>query len=346
MKNQQRSLTSLLLAIFLLASPNLLTGQSSQVPNLVNYQGFVTDNDGNPLANTTPENKTVEFRLYESANGGDELWGETQVVTVFKGNFSVLLGNGLEIDSETPSGGEALANAFNGDSRYLGVTLQGESEFSPRQRIVSTAFAFRSKVAESVESSTIGSLEIEDGSISVEDLVAEVRKQLMPAGTVVAWAGLPADRTIDSNAYKGVPDGWLICDGRTVSKTDYPGLFATIGYIHGGSGNNFQLPDFRGYFLRGQDSGSVDPNRTTRTKASVFATTNGLNEGSSQADQNAEHRHQNQSWKNYTVVTGGAIIGKTTRSMSLNTGSRNTTYSGGDEARPTNKYVWYIIKAD
>lgn len=346
MNTLQSNLRYLCSILALLALANSLSAQTTSVPNLVNYQGFVTDNDGNPIANTTPENKTVEFRIYEGANGGDALWGESQVVTIFKGNFSVLLGNGLEIDSDTPSGGETLAAVFNDDDRYLGVKIQGESEFSPRQRLVTTAFAFRSKVAETVENSAIGSLQIEDNSISMEDLVAEVRRQLMPSGTVVAWAGLPNDRVIDSNQYKGVPEGWLLCDGRSLSKAEYPELFASIGYIHGGSGSNFNLPDFRGYFLRGQAVNDTDPDRTVRAKASVFATDNGLNEGSSQTDQNDAHNHQNQSWKNYTVVTDGAIIGKKTRTMSYNTGSRNTTTSGGKEARPKNKYVWYIIKSN
>jgi len=38
------------------------------------------------------------------------------------------------------------------------------------------------------------------------------------------------------------PDGFLICDGSSYLATDYPELFAQIGYYFGGSGANFNVP--------------------------------------------------------------------------------------------------------
>ena len=54
------------------------------------------------------------------------------------------------------------------------------------------------------------------------------------------------------------PDGWLICDGSAVSRTDYARLFAAIGTTYGeGDGNStFNLPDFIGR-LPVYDSGSA-----------------------------------------------------------------------------------------
>jgi microcystin-dependent protein len=40
--------------------------------------------------------------------------------------------------------------------------------------------------------------------------------------------------------------GWLACDGRSLSVSDYNLLFQTVGYEFGGSGNQFTLPDMRG----------------------------------------------------------------------------------------------------
>ena len=42
-------------------------------------------------------------------------------------------------------------------------------------------------------------------------------------------------------------DGWLLCDGRTLHKKDYPRLFAAIGNTYGGDdgGETFRLPDPR-----------------------------------------------------------------------------------------------------
>lgn len=36
--------------------------------------------------------------------------------------------------------------------------------------------------------------------------------------------------------------GWLLCDGRLLSRTDFTFLFNVIGYQFGGSGNQFALP--------------------------------------------------------------------------------------------------------
>ncbi len=60
------------------------------------------------------------------------------------------------------------------------------------------------------------------------------------------------------------PAGWLKCNGATVSRTVYADLFAVIGTAFGaGDGSTtFNLPDFRGNFMRGwADGGSVDSGR-------------------------------------------------------------------------------------
>lgn len=59
-----------------------------------------------------------------------------------------------------------------------------------------------------------------------------------------------------------IPFGWMECDGRTLNKNIYTNLFNIIGYTYGGSGNNFNIPDLRGEFIRGWDNGrGVDKNR-------------------------------------------------------------------------------------
>ena len=71
---------------------------------------------------------------------------------------------------------------------------------------------------------------------------AAVSEAKVPAGCVMAFAGGGT-----------APSGWFICDGHEVSRTAYPALFAAIGVTYGsGDGSTtFNLPDFRGRFLRG-----------------------------------------------------------------------------------------------
>lgn len=73
-------------------------------------------------------------------------------------------------------------------------------------------------------------------------------------------------------AITSAPSGWLKCNGTEISRTTYSNLFSIIGTIYG-SGNNtttFNLPDFRGYFLRGLDDGKgIDTGRTLNNTAQI-----------------------------------------------------------------------------
>lgn len=65
-------------------------------------------------------------------------------------------------------------------------------------------------------------------------------------------------------AGNSIPNGYLECNGATVSRTTYATLFAAIGSTYGpGDGaTTFALPDLRGEFLRGADRGrGVDSGR-------------------------------------------------------------------------------------
>jgi len=67
-----------------------------------------------------------------------------------------------------------------------------------------------------------------------------------PPGTVVSFAGNTA------------PDGWLLCNGSAINRTEYSALFAAIGTVHGvGDGSTtFNLPNTQGLVPRGVGSQS------------------------------------------------------------------------------------------
>ena len=61
-------------------------------------------------------------------------------------------------------------------------------------------------------------------------------------------------------ATQKIPDGFLPCDGRELSKIGYSELYAMIGDTWGETTSTFFLPDLRGQFVRGWDDGDgVDP---------------------------------------------------------------------------------------
>ncbi|MEN8785431.1 MAG: tail fiber domain-containing protein [Akkermansiaceae bacterium] len=163
---------------FLAFQLSLSYGQTSAVPGTISYQGRVYNPDGTLLGAGTPVNRTVIFRIWDSPSATTQanlLYSESQTVTISEGEFSVLVGNGIANTTQTYSYSETgkhssaspavfLANVFNGATRYLSVTVAdatnisvSDSEISPRQQIVSSAFAFRSKFAEVLGTSASGS---------------------------------------------------------------------------------------------------------------------------------------------------------------------------------------------
>jgi len=88
------------------------------------------------------------------------------------------------------------------------------------------------------------------------------------------------------------PTGYLECDGSAISRTTYASLFALIGVMYGsGDGSTtFNLPDYRGRFLRGVDNGSGrDPNAASRLNRGDGTT--GDNVGTLQDDIALSHQH-------------------------------------------------------
>lgn len=75
-----------------------------------------------------------------------------------------------------------------------------------------------------------------------------------------AWA-MPVGGII-LTAFDNNHGNFKICNGQLLDKNQYPVLFSRIGYMYGGSGNKFALPDMRGLVARGCDHGrNFDPGR-------------------------------------------------------------------------------------
>lgn len=176
--------------------------QSAVVPALLSYQGRVTDSAGNLVGASTPVNRAVKFQLYTASSGGTAIWAETQTVTISGGEFSVLVGNGTGISGLTgpsapaPTPYKTLKDVLNSATTsafYLGVTVDDgnsatvDAEISPRQQLVSGAFALRAAVAESVASSAVTTAMVADSSITTGKIAdANVTSAKIADGTVAA----------------------------------------------------------------------------------------------------------------------------------------------------------------
>jgi microcystin-dependent protein len=160
---------------------------------------------------------------------------------------------------------------------------------------------------------------------------------IVPIGSIMPFAGPKSN----------IPNGWLLCDGSAVSITEYASLYAVIADIYGpgdDSSTTFNLPDYRGMFLRGTDDGAnQDPDAALRTgqvnSNGAYGTASGDTVGSRQADEFANHSHS------YQVST---YVGKGNGSWDgsyWDNGAATTGEDGGNETRPKNVYVNYLIRA-
>ena len=133
----------------------------------------------------------------------------------------------------------------------------------------------------------------------------------IPVGAIVKWSG----------AADSVPDGWLKCEGQSVSRTEHAALFAKIGTTFGGSGTTFKLPDYRRRVSIGaggsRPTGSAGP-------GTGIGNTGGRETASITVGQMARHSHG----LNLSLASAGAHthkVGETWRrdnNDSLNDGQR------------------------
>ena len=148
----KRMKTKLILATAIGLALNHLNAQG--VPNLVNYQGKVTDNAGVGIGTGTAVNRQIIFRIFDAPTGGNRLWSEQQTVTLSDGEFSVLLGQGVDAvySTLTESPRPALDTVFGGSgARYIEIVVDGgdnnldagDTAITPRQRFTASAYAFR-----------------------------------------------------------------------------------------------------------------------------------------------------------------------------------------------------------
>jgi microcystin-dependent protein len=153
-RGKMAALLALLLGLFAGHSP-ALQAQSGFPPSLMSYQGFLVDANGNALAPANPQNFSVVFRIYGASSGGTALWTEAQTVTIDKGNFSVVLGEGGTEGSEVRPDLATVFNSNKASDLYLGITVKGvsNSEILPRLRLLTSPYAFLARTANSLAGS-------------------------------------------------------------------------------------------------------------------------------------------------------------------------------------------------
>ena len=153
--------------------------------------------------------------------------------------------------------------------------------------------------------------------------------------------------------------GYLYCDGRTISRADYAALFNIIGTRFGaGDGTTtFQIPDWRGTFMRGWDDGrGLDSGRVfgAQQDSQNKKHTHPFSATTSQAGEHSHgftirgHQYSDQGGGRPTL--GGANLNLSWSSTTDPSGSHTHSVSGttgeegGNDARPINNTVFVMVK--
>jgi len=108
----------------------------ADVPQRINYQGYLTDSAGNPVDG----NVNVTFSIYDVATGGIVLWSENQSVQVINGLLRTQLGKNTSLPS----------NLFDSANRYLEIKVGAET-LSPRQQLISVPFGIKAAKADNAD---------------------------------------------------------------------------------------------------------------------------------------------------------------------------------------------------
>lgn len=196
-----KRISTLLATLCLMQSGHAQT-ITTAVPGLISYQGRALNSAGTVMGSGTPVNRTVTFRIWDHASNSltaNLIYSEQQVVTIAEGEFSVLVGAG-SVTAGTPLGYSETGkgpptvrindlSVFAGVNRFLGVTIDDgtvavDNEVSPRQQIVSSAYALRAKYAEQLGSNGGTALTaLDSGNVGIGNTSPPSRFTVTAAGT-------------------------------------------------------------------------------------------------------------------------------------------------------------------
>ncbi len=116
-------------AVVLLALLALETAIGEQINPVLNYQGYLIDQQGYPYPDG---DHNITFAIYDAEVDGNLLWSETQQLNTQRGLLYAYLGSVEPL----PEGMFATAPL------YLGITYEADPEFVPRHQLAASVYAF------------------------------------------------------------------------------------------------------------------------------------------------------------------------------------------------------------
>lgn len=335
-----------------------------QAPQYINYQAIARNNGA--ILNLA--SITVQFKIHDGSATGPVIYTEqSSDSTNVYGLFTNQIGAGTQIGSNSFS-----SINWSSGPKFLEVDMDPNGGLHlpslGTTQLISVPYALYANKADTANYASSAPIQPTAVNISGNQLtvngVPVTLPDFTPVGTISAFGGTVA------------PAGWLLCNGASYPDTGrYANLWSVISSNFGGGSGSFNVPDFRGRFLRGVDStGTNDPDAGSRTHMNAGGQT-GANVGSVESDQVGTHNHTqnahshgisdpghtheelvpyyaNGGTSNTFSAThglgGNSDAGVATQSNTTGIQINNATATNnpyvGSETRPKNAYVNYIIK--
>ena len=237
------------LALLLTFAAPEAKGADSKPPQKMAFQGFLTDGNGNARGQSAPVNIEVTFRLYKTSTAlpAAAVWAEKQTVTVDKGHFSVVLGEGVLV-SGTANFPAHFTGGDTDSGRYLGLQVTGESEISPRIQFFTAPYAFHSRYATELLG-TGGSTVLKAGVDKVGINLSGAPSTALDVGGTATMTGLEVNGGSLFNGPVSIVGGNFLEFGSGLTKEGSAGKFGysiftpgTLDIVGAGTtGNNRKL---------------------------------------------------------------------------------------------------------
>jgi hypothetical protein len=136
--------------VFLLTVTCLTIMCFASEQNTFTFQGRLENSNGIPISSTV----NMTFKLYDNQN--NNLWSETLPVNVFAGEYNLVLGQS-----------NPIGLTVNEQVKYLGLTVEGDSEMEPRQEI---AGVLRAGMALGITDLAITTSKLADNAVTSEKI--------------------------------------------------------------------------------------------------------------------------------------------------------------------------------
>jgi formylglycine-generating enzyme len=215
------------------------------VPEYLHYQGRALTATGEVLGKNNPVTCQVTIRVWNhpsSILATNLLYSEQQTVTIAGGEFSLFIGKGTDT-AGTPlgfaetgkgPGSVSISSAVAGTSCYFGITIAAGQEIAPRQQWVSTAYAMRAAMADTIDGSLTPAM-LATGAVTSDKLGAgAIATNKLASGSVNSDA--LADAAVTSaKIATGAVDSTAIADASVAGSDLAAGTIITSDKLQTGA---------------------------------------------------------------------------------------------------------------